>query len=73
MARGKVRPDSDVDVAVSGCPKQSFYRLAAELERAFNLPLDLVDLDAAPPDFFAEIKDAGLRIHPAESDSEAST
>lgn len=64
MASGEPRPDSDVDLAVSGCPSPSFYRLAAELERALNLPLDLVDLDAAPADFGAGIKETGVLVYP---------
>jgi predicted nucleotidyltransferase len=63
-AQGDLRPDSDVDVAVGHCPPESFYRLAAALERALELPLDLLDLDRAPPDFVAEIKRTGRIIHP---------
>jgi predicted nucleotidyltransferase len=64
VARGEGRPGSDVDIAVAGCPSASFYRLAAKLERALALPLDLVDLDGAPADFAEPIRHAGLRLYP---------
>jgi predicted nucleotidyltransferase len=63
MARGVARAGSDVDIAVGGCLAAGFYRLAAELERALGLPLDLVDLDRAPSDFAEAIRRTGLRIH----------
>jgi predicted nucleotidyltransferase len=64
VARGEGRPGSDVDIAVAGCPPAVFYRLAARLERALALPLDLVDLDMAPADFAAPIRQSGLRLYP---------
>jgi predicted nucleotidyltransferase len=54
----------DVDVAVAGCPPERFYRLAAELERAFALPLDLVDLDLAPAAFADAVRRDGRRLLP---------
>ena len=64
VAQGGVRPGSDVDIAVSRCPPERFYRLSAQLERALALPLDLVDLDRAPNDFAAHVRTTGRRIHP---------
>ena len=64
VARETNRPDSDVDLAVSGCPPEAFYRVSAEFERVFGAPLDLVDLDRAPADLAAAIRDAGIRIFP---------
>lgn len=64
VAHGTPRPESDVDMAVAGCPPDRFYRLAAELERALALPLDLVDLDHAPSDLAEAIRTHGLRIVP---------
>lgn len=62
-ARGDVRPDSDVDLGVLGCTPALFYRLSVDLERALDLPLDLVDLDSAPEDMVQEIR-RGRRIYP---------
>lgn len=64
VAGGSVRRGSDVDIAVAQCPAESFYRLAARLERALELPLDLVDLDRMPPDMAAQIRDAAQRLYP---------
>ncbi len=60
---GRLRPGSDVDLAVGGCPPASFYRLAAELERALGMTLDVVDLDLAPPALAAAIR-SGRRVFP---------
>lgn len=64
VARGTPRPESDVDIAVAGCRPDRFYGLAAALERALALPLDLVDLDRAPPDVAAAVRAEGLRLVP---------
>jgi predicted nucleotidyltransferase len=45
----KMRPDSDVDLAVSGLPPQVFFRAMSDAERALGLPLDLIDLDEDNP------------------------
>ena len=62
IARGDPRPGSDVDIAVRGCAPGAFFRLAAELERALDAPLDLVDLDLAPESFSAEVRARGERL-----------
>jgi predicted nucleotidyltransferase len=64
VADGSARQGSDVDIAVARCPVGNFYRLAARLERALELPLDLVDLDRAPLDMAAQIRGAAQRIYP---------
>jgi predicted nucleotidyltransferase len=64
MATGEPRPESDVDLAVAGSPVVGFYRLSADLERALELPLDLVDLDRAPPAFAMLVRETGRRILP---------
>jgi predicted nucleotidyltransferase len=48
-ARGQMREDSDVDLAVSGLPPELFYRAGAEAEDALGRPLDLIDLDEITP------------------------
>ena len=42
---GKLRPNSDVDMAVSGLPPEVFFRAMAAAHDALGHPLDLVDLD----------------------------
>lgn len=45
----RMRPDSDVDLAVSGLPPQVFFRAMSDAERALGRPLDLIDLDEDNP------------------------
>ena len=44
-SKGKLRPESDVDMAVSGLPPEVFFRAMAAAHDALGRPLDLVDLD----------------------------
>jgi predicted nucleotidyltransferase len=44
-SKGKGRPGSDVDMAVSGLPPEVFFRAMAAAHDALGRPLDLVDLD----------------------------
>lgn len=44
-SKGKLRPNSDVDMAVSGLPPEVFFRAMAAAHDALGRPLDLVDLD----------------------------
>lgn len=48
-ARGQVREDSDIDLAVSGLPPELFYRAGAIAEDLLGRPLDLIDLDEITP------------------------
>ena len=48
-ARGEMREGSDVDLAVSGLPPQSFFRAMGEAGDILKHPLDLVDLDEDTP------------------------
>ena len=47
--RGPLRPDSDVDLAVSGLPPAVFYQAASEAMDAIGRPVDLLDLDDQTP------------------------
>lgn len=47
--RERMRPDSDVDLAVSGLPPEVFFRAMSDAERAMEMPLDLIDLDEDNP------------------------
>ena len=64
VASGRPRPESDADLAVSGCDPERFYRLAAEIERALDLPVDLVNLDRAFPELAPAIRHDGQRLLP---------
>jgi predicted nucleotidyltransferase len=44
-SKGNMRPNSDVDMAVSGLPPEVFFRVMAAAHDALGRPLDLVDLD----------------------------
>ncbi len=48
-ARGQMREDSDIDLAVSGLPPELFYRAGAVAEDTLGRSLDLVDLDEVTP------------------------
>ncbi len=57
-AKGKMREDSDVDLAVSGLPPEVFFRAMAQASRALGRPLDLIDLDHDNP-FTRYLKEEG--------------
>ena len=45
-AEGVVREESDIDLAVKGCPRGRFFYLLGRLLMELNRSVDLVDLDA---------------------------
>ena len=45
VAAGRHRSQSDLDIAVRGCPPEHFYRLLGRLMDELTHPVDLVDLD----------------------------
>jgi len=49
---GKIRVESDIDLAVRGCPQGRFFYLLGRLLWELDHPVDLVDLDAQ--DAFAQ-------------------
>jgi predicted nucleotidyltransferase len=57
-AAGKLRPDSDVDMAVSGLPPAVFFRAMSKASDALGRTLDLVDLDEDGP-FVRYLRDRG--------------
>jgi predicted nucleotidyltransferase len=61
-ARGRMREDSDIDLAVSGLPPAKFFRAHADTERALGRPLDLIDLDETTP-FTQFLKEEGELLH----------
>jgi predicted nucleotidyltransferase len=48
-SKGKIRPNSDIDMAVSGLPPEVFFRAMAKASRALGRPIDLIDLDEDNP------------------------
>lgn len=48
-ARGEMRAESDVDLAVTGLPPEAFFQALGLAEDALGRPLDLVDLDEVTP------------------------
>jgi predicted nucleotidyltransferase len=60
-ASGIMRPDSDVDMAVSGLPPQVFFRAMAQAEKVLARTLDLVALDEQTP--FADHLRRKGRLH----------
>jgi predicted nucleotidyltransferase len=57
-AKGKVRPRSDIDFAVSGLPPRAFFQAMADACDALGRQLDLIDLDDDSP-FARYLKEHG--------------
>lgn len=49
LAEGCSRADSDIDLAVRGCPPRDFLRIYGELMWRLEHKVDLVDLDVSHP------------------------
>lgn len=45
LASGNVRDESDIDLAIRGCPKGKFFHLLGRLLLELDYPVDLVNLD----------------------------
>ncbi len=60
IAAGEIRDGSDIDLAIRGCPKGSFFHLLGKLVLELNHSVDLVNLDRQ--DAFARYleKEGGL-------------
>ena len=48
-ATGKLRPESDIDLAVRGLPPERFFPAMSAVVFAISVPFDLVDLDERNP------------------------
>jgi len=48
-ARGKLRPDSDIDMAVMGLPPGVYFSAVSRASDLLGRPVDLVDLDEDTP------------------------
>ncbi len=49
FARGELRPDSDVDMAVSGLPPRAYFSAVSKASDMLGRPVDLLDLDQETP------------------------
>lgn len=49
VAQGKMRPDSDLDIAVRGLPPDRFFATMSEVTFAISRSFDLIDLDEENP------------------------
>lgn len=45
VASGRIEDDSDIDLAIRGCPKGGFFHLMGRLLLELDYPVDLVNLD----------------------------
>ena len=45
FVRGELRPDSDIDVAVSGLPAKVYFSAVSRVFDIFGRPVDLLDID----------------------------
>jgi predicted nucleotidyltransferase len=45
LTTGLFKPDSDIDLAIQGCPPRKFFPLLARLLEELDYPVDLLDLD----------------------------
>jgi predicted nucleotidyltransferase len=62
-AIGRMREDSDIDLAVSGLPPEKFWEAMARAGDVLDKPFDLIDLDEDSP-FTQYLKEEGelLRV-----------
>jgi predicted nucleotidyltransferase len=47
--KGGLRPDSDIDMAVSGLPSKIYFSAISRVSDLLGRPVDLVDLDDSTP------------------------
>ena len=62
LARGEVRENADIDLAIRGCPEGEYFSLIGKLIIELEHSVELVNLDQA--DDFAELlEEEGELIH----------
>jgi predicted nucleotidyltransferase len=49
LARNELRPDSDIDIAVSGLPPKVYFSAVSKVSDVLGRPVDLLDLDEQTP------------------------
>ena len=57
-AKGTMRNNSDVDLAVSGLPPQNFFKALSAASNVLDQPIHLIDLDEVTP-FTRYLKEEG--------------
>ena len=62
ISRGGVHECSDLDLAVEGLDSQSYFKALAECMALSEVPLDLVRLEDAPPEFRSRIQREGTEL-----------
>jgi predicted nucleotidyltransferase len=60
-ARGQLHENSDLDLAVRGCPRGHFFSLVGRLLIELERPVDLVDLDRQSA-FAQYLKQEGMLV-----------
>lgn len=70
FAEGQARKDSDLDLLVLGTAAADYWALRAELEMAFERPLDLIT-EADDPQVIEQALAQGVTIYGAESTTAA--
>jgi uncharacterized protein len=61
LARGRAQDErSDIDLAVQGLPRAVYYSTVSELDQLLGCPVDLVELETAPPALRREIERWGV-------------
>jgi predicted nucleotidyltransferase len=49
LVKGELRPDSDIDMAVSGLPAKDYFSAVSRASDLLGRPVDLLDLDDPTP------------------------
>jgi predicted nucleotidyltransferase len=49
LVRGELRPDSDIDIAVSGLPPEVYFSAVSRVSNVVGRLVDLLDLDDKTP------------------------
>jgi predicted nucleotidyltransferase len=49
LTAGRIQTESDIDLAVRGCPQGKFFHLSGRLLLELEHPVDLIDLDKQDP------------------------
>ncbi len=48
-ATGRMRPESDIDLAVRGLAPEHYFRVGGQVMLAVSRPVDILDLDSPSP------------------------
>jgi predicted nucleotidyltransferase len=62
FARGDTTERSDVDLAVAGLDPAGYFTAIADLTGLLDTPVDLVELERAPPSLLARIELEGVDL-----------